>query len=175
MDNNLFSPFLRGMATAWWIVFGLVVAVGIGADLGIMAASGAALEWDAPLGLVFSMFGYGVFVLCGSVFLAVDRCFCLAGIGWLLLMGAVARWYFSVRKAGAFFTIVALTMVEVTMGMAGKFTWGVWARMGVSGLVIAGAYAGVRLYPVWLDRKDQEASRREKALRQAESRETQSR
>ncbi|MCY2930858.1 MAG: hypothetical protein NTV86_15480 [Planctomycetota bacterium] len=175
MDNNLFTPFLRGIAAAWWAMFGLVVAVGIGAFMGSVAASGTLFVWTAPLGLLFSILGYGVFLLCGSIFGAVGRSFCLAGVVWLLLLGAVARWYFSVRKAGAFFAVVALTMVEVTMGLAAGFTWAVWARMAVAGVLIAGAYAGVRLYPIWLDRKDQEASRREKALRRAESREAQSR
>ena len=169
MDNNLFSSILRGIGAAWWLVAGLVVAIGIGASMGIVAASGCVLDSGASLALMFSICGYGVFVLCGSVFLAVDRCFCLAGIGWLLLVGAGARWYFSVRKAGAFFAIVALTMVEVTMGLAARFTWAVWARMAVGGLVIAGVYAGVRLYPIWRDRKDREVSRREQALRRAES------
>ena len=169
MDDNLFTPFLRGMAAAWGIIFGPVVAIGIGAFLGGVVATGSVFEWTAPLNLLFSICGYGVLLLCWSVFPAIGRSLCLAAIIWILLLGVMIRWYFAPRRFGAFCGIILLTMVQVALGITEESTWGVWVRLVVAGLVIAGVYVGVRAYPIWIDRRDQEASRREKALRQAES------
>lgn len=175
MDDNLFSPILRGIGAAWWIVVGPIVAVGIGVILGWFVAVGIILDWRVLWAMLLSLIGYGCLVLVGSTLLAASHHGCLAIIAGLLLLPTLFRWYLAPSKVGAFCAIVFLAMVQVAMGAVFRFDWAVWARMAVAGLVVGVAYVGVRLYPIWRDRKDQEASSREKALRRAEAGDAQTR